>query len=371
MKIGYDAKRAFNNFSGLGNYSRTLIRQMKKYFSKNEYFLYTTRHPETDSNSLISDTSLRVPNSITGKTIPSLWRTYGINKDILKDKIDIYHGLSNELPIGIRKTGAKSVVTIHDLIFMRFPDLYKPIDRMIYQKKMEYSVKAADHIIAISEQTRNDLLSYTKADPTKISVVYQSCNAIFQNIANEKDKTIIRQKYNLPKKFLIYVGTIEKRKNLLSVLKALYEGSLEIPLIVIGKETPYAQIIQHYIREKGIKNIHFLKNIPNEDLPVLYQMAEIFIYPSEFEGFGIPVLEAITSGVPVIAGKGSCLEETGGEGSWYVNPEDINTLSLMIRELHNDPAKRSNMIEMGIKHSKNFNDEKISSQLNSIYARLL
>lgn len=371
MKIGYDAKRAFKNFSGLGNYSRTLIRQMKEFFPENEYYLYTAKLPDTNSNFLIDHNSLRIPHTITGKAFPSLWRSYGINKDILKDKIDIYHGLSNELPIGISKTGAKSVVTVHDLIFMRFPGLYKPIDRTIYKKKLEYAVKAADHIIAISEQTKNDLLVYTNADPKRMSVVYQSCNPIFQNIASEEDKRIILKKYNLPETYLIYVGTIEKRKNLLSILKALHEGNLDIPLVVIGRETPYAQIVHQYIQEKGIKEVYFLKNVPNEDLPILYQMAETFIYPSEYEGFGIPVLEAITSGVPVIAGKGSCLEETGGEASLYVNPEDIASLSRMIKDLHNDPEIRKNMIEKGLKHAENFSDQKISSQLNSIYARLL
>jgi glycosyltransferase involved in cell wall biosynthesis len=204
-----------------------------------------------------------------------------------------------------------------------------------------------------------------------MSVVYQSCNPIFQNIASEEDKRIILKKYNLPETYLIYVGTIEKRKNLLSILKALHEGNLDIPLVVIGRETPYAQIVHQYIQEKGIKEVYFLKNVPNEDLPILYQMAETFIYPSEYEGFGIPVLEAITSGVPVIAGKGSCLEETGGEASLYVNPEDIASLSRMIKDLHNDPEIRKNMIEKGLKHAENFSDQKISSQLNSIYARLL
>ncbi len=371
MRIGYDAKRAFKNFSGLGNYSRTLITQMKIHFPENEYFLYTSRIPGPGLKDLTENAPPRYPQSTLGKSIPSLWRSYGISQDIQQDKIDVYHGLSNELPLGIGKTGAKSVVTVHDLIFLRFPELYKPVDRFLYRKKLEYCVENADHIIATSEQTRNDLLDFVAADQYKISVVYQPCNPIFKNRPEEGDKEKIRQTYNLPSSYLLYVGTIEKRKNLLSIIRALHEENIQIPLVVVGKETAYAKKVHQYIEEKGVKNILFLKNVPNQHLPVLYHMAKIFIYPSEFEGFGIPVLEAVTSGVPVIAGKGSCLEETGGVGSRYIDPEDIESIGDTIRELLDNPDVRENMIEKGLQHAEHFNGKTIAQQLNYIYDSLL
>jgi hypothetical protein len=176
MRIGYDAKRAFNNFSGLGNYSRTLIRQMQLRFPDNQYILYT---PSVDSELEIpipENTIIITPEEFTEKLFPSIWRSFGLAGRAQKDKLDIYHGLSNELPSGIAKSGVKSVVTIHDLIFFRYPELYKPIDRMIYRRKLEYCVKSADMIIAVSEQTRNDLLRFSSASPGKITVAYKSCN---------------------------------------------------------------------------------------------------------------------------------------------------------------------------------------------------
>jgi glycosyltransferase involved in cell wall biosynthesis len=317
------------------------------------------------------NTRIITPEGFAAKRFPSMWRSFGLAGRVQKDKIDIYHGLSNELPSGIAKSGIKSVVTIHDLIFFRYPELYKPIDRMIYTRKLEYCVKSADMIITVSEQTRNDLLRFSSASPGKITVAYQSCNQSYLIKADENKKSEVKAKYLLPEKYLLYVGTIEERKNLLTIVKALYEGRIDIPLLVIGKETPYASTVKSYIENKGMKTIHFLKNIPNEDLPVIYQMSEIFIYPSSFEGFGIPVLEALNSGVPVIAGQGSCLEETGGESSVYINPLDSGELAESIVRILNSPDLRKKMVSAGYIHAEKFSQENTINELNKVYEGLI
>jgi glycosyltransferase involved in cell wall biosynthesis len=202
-------------------------------------------------------------------------------------------------------------------------------------------------------------------------VAYQSCNQAYLIKADENKKLEVKAKYSLPKKYLLYVGTIEERKNLLTIVKALHEGRIDIPLLVIGRETPYASEVKSYIENKRMKNIHFLKNIPNEDLPVIYQMSEIFIYPSSFEGFGIPVLEALNSGVPVIAGKGSCLEETGGESSVYINPLDSGELAESIVRIVNSPDLRNKMISAGYIHAEKFSQENTINELNKVYEALI
>ena len=160
MKIAYDAKRAFRNYSGLGNYSRTVINAMSKYFPENQYCLYTPRTGYNYNDFPPKDAKIISPEKMLDKKFSSYWRSYKIHLSLLQEKIDIYHGLSHELPVHIKKSGAKSIVTIHDLIFFRYPELYKRIDRSIYKKKYKHAVNVADKILAISQQTKRDITSF-------------------------------------------------------------------------------------------------------------------------------------------------------------------------------------------------------------------
>jgi glycosyltransferase involved in cell wall biosynthesis len=371
MKIGYDAKRAFLNFSGLGNYSRNIISLVSRYYPSDEIRLYTPRTGRIIPDFPPEASIVHQPRSFWARRFPSLWRTAGLTADLKKDKTDIFHGLSNELPLNIEKSGIRSVVTIHDLIFIRYPELYNRIDRNIYVKKLKYAVKAADRIIAASEQTKKDIIEFTGADNKKISVVYQSCDPSFLTRPDDSVLNAVRTKYNLPEQFMLYVGTIEKRKNLLSVLMAMHEMNIGKPLVVIGKETAYASEVYEFIRKNRIENIHFLKGIPSGELPAIFRLAVLFVYPSSFEGFGIPVLEALNSEVPVIAGMGSCLEETGGPLSIYIDPADTRKLGKEILRVLNDESLRMRMINAGLKHAENFTGELTTRKLHELYESLL
>ncbi len=371
MRTGYDAKRAFHNLSGLGNYSRNIITLMSRYYPSDEYYLYTPGIRENTGQFLPSGAILRTPETFLSKKFGSVWRSVCLAKSLQKDRIDIYHGLSNELPLKIKGTGVRSVVTIHDLIFIRFPELYNRIDRNIYRRKVNYAVRTADRTIAISEQTKRDIIEFTNIKPEKISVIYQSVDPAFGKKSDSRHLSSIRDRYNLPADFMLYVGTIEKRKNLLNVVRAMVEGRVDLPLVVIGRETEYASEVHAYIRKHDVRNVLFLKNVPSDDLPSIYQLAILFVYPSSYEGFGIPVLEAITSGIPVIAGKGSCLEETGGPDSVYVDPLDIGELSVQIKRLAGDEHLRRTMVEKGKRFAEQFSGENTTRKLHELYESLI
>ncbi len=183
MRIGFDAKRAFSNNTGLGNYSRDAIRVLSIFYTDNKYFLYTPKAKENNRLTFLNDstnTFVRTPQSLLNKALKSYWRSKSIVRDLFTNKIDIYHGLSHELPIGIEKTNIKTVVTIHDLIFKRFPRNYRSIDRKTYDIKYKYAVKHADLTIAISEQTKQDIVEFYKINPENIKVIYQSCHENFR-----------------------------------------------------------------------------------------------------------------------------------------------------------------------------------------------
>ncbi|MBA7543225.1 D-inositol-3-phosphate glycosyltransferase [subsurface metagenome] len=285
--------------------------------------------------------------------------------------MDIYHGLSNELPLALHQSAIKSVVTIHDLIFMRYPRWYKPIDRVIYKNKFGYSSRIADRIIAISKQTKSDLVNYLNIDEKKIEVIYQGCNESFRQVLSENDKLKVKEKWQLPEEYILYVGTIEERKNLLSVIKSLHLGKISVPLIVVGRQTGYYGKIRKYIDQHSLKQIHFLKEVPVTDLPGIYQMASLFIYPSVFEGFGIPVLEALYSRIPVITSKGGCFCEVGGELSVYVDPGDIDEIIDAIVRILTNKQLRDEMKDTGYTHAQQFSNERIAGQIMALYKRLL
>jgi glycosyltransferase involved in cell wall biosynthesis len=372
ITIGFDAKRAFFNSSGLGNYSRNLLSSFAEYYPENTYYLFT---PKTKNRFVLANEEkfrLIAPDLFLFKLVSPLWRSIYMTNDIARIKPEIFHGLSHELPVGIERTGVKSVITVHDLIFMRFPEYYKWIDSKIYTRKLINACRISDRIIAISNQTKEDLMSYLKVPPDKISVIYQSCNPVFRNNFTEEYNLEIRKKYNLPERYLLYVGTIEERKNLLGIVKGLHSSNIDIPLIVIGRKVrSYYENILSYIASNKLSNIIFAESILNTELPIIYRNAECFIYTSFFEGFGIPLLEALVSGTPVITSKGGCFSEAGGPGSIYVDPANHEEIGEAISKVTGNKGLRDKMINIGTEHSKKFNDDIIASDYMKFYHSII
>jgi len=373
MKIAFDAKRAFYNNTGLGNYSRNTIRQLSTYYPQNEYLLYTPSTSKSIKFERALNTKIITPFSFTGKLFKSYWRSYLINSQINYEKPDIYHGLSNELPYGINgQKRTKAIVTIHDLIFKRFPTLYKAADRKIYDRKFKYAAEVADTVIAVSQQTANDLQEFYKINSEKIRVVYQGCNPVFYNMVDDKTKSEIKNKFNLPSEFILYIGTIEERKNLLRIVKAICDNNIKMSLVVIGRKTKYFEIVNEFILNNKLeKQIIFIENLLNTELPTFYQLAKAFVYPSIFEGFGIPILEALASGTPVITSEGSCFGEAAGSNSLFVNPNIVESIADGINKVLESKELRVNMIIEGRKHALKFTEDKVAKNLMKVYEQNL
>ncbi|MDR1632906.1 MAG: glycosyltransferase family 4 protein [Dysgonamonadaceae bacterium] len=373
MRIGFDAKRAVQNNTGLGSYSRFIIEALSEYYPDNTYFLFAPRQKVNDRlKTLISRSNVAFifPSGIS-KLLSSLWRIFGSKKKINKNCVEIFHGLSNELPVNIHSTGVKTVVTIHDLIFIRYPQYYHWIDRKIYLWKFRRACLKADAIIAVSECTKRDIISLFRIAEEKIKVVYQDCRPDFKWQISEEKQMQIAEKHQLPKRFILYVGSIEQRKNLLLAVKALSQIPEEIHLVAIGKSTPYQLEIAKYAHEMGLEyRLHIKNDFPFEDLPAVYQLSSVFVYPSFFEGFGIPVIEALSCGVPVIAATGSCLEEAGGPDSIYVDPLDDAALAAKIREVLENKDLAKEMVNRGLAYMKRFDSQKIAGEIMEIYQEL-
>ena len=371
MNIGFEAKRIFHNKTGLGNYSRDLIRILSQYFPENNYFLY---NPKDTSKKLFESNLINVfekkPTTAFYTKFYNLWRQKGVIQDLEKDKIHVFHGLSGEIPRGLRAKNIKSVVTIHDLIFVKYPELYSFVDRKIHFYKFKKAALEADVIVAISEQTKKDIVEFLAIKPSKIKVIYQGCHAIFKESFSENEFQEVALKYNLPKKFILNVGTIEKRKNVLLVIKAI--KNIDTTLIIVGKDTKYSQEVKDYIAENNLKNkIIFLYGLSLKELAIFYQMAQIFVYPSIYEGFGIPIIEALYSKTPVITTQGGVFPEAGGPNSIYVDSNNVQEMENAIQTLLQNKNLQIEMAQKGFDFVQQFNDEKIAFQMMDVYKTVL
>ena len=376
MRIGFDGKRAVQNFTGLGNYSRYIVDILCQFFPENKYVLYAPKKRENKRLDKLTkqyqQLQLSYPTTSSWKKLSSLWRIWGVTQQLEKEKIDIFHGLSNELPLNIHQSGVKSIVTIHDLIFLRYPQYYHSIDRKIYTYKFRKACENADKIIAISECTKRDIIEYFRIPADKIEVVYQGCDTSFTHPVTEEKKREVRAKYQLPEHYILNVGSIEERKNALSAVQALMMLPEQIHLVIVGRHTEYTDKIERFIKENKLEErVHIISNVPFDDLPAFYQLAEIFVYPSRFEGFGIPIIEALYSGIPVVAATGSCLEEAGGPDSIYVDPDDIKGMADAFKQIYADPERKKNMIEKGQIFAKRFAEEKQAEEILNIYKQLM
>ncbi|MGB0186856.1 MAG: glycosyltransferase family 4 protein [Flavobacteriaceae bacterium] len=367
MQIGYDAKRVFHNASGLGNYSRDLVRILATYYPKNNYHLYNPKKGKLDRWKTLPNTTEHQPRGIW-QWLHALWRQGPIVRQLKKDKIDLYHGLSGELPKGI---DIPSVVSVHDLIFYRYPKLYKSVEVAIHKQKVNHAVKTASKVVAISQQTKADLIKFTGLPESKIEVIYQGCHPVFKTTLSKKDLTAIAEKYQLPEKFVLFVGTLEARKNALSIAKALKETRCH--MVFVGKVKAYGEKLKAYVKDNNIEErVVFINHISIEDLAGIYQCATVFCYPSFFEGFGIPIIEALYSGVPVITTKGGCFSEAGGESSIYIDPTDENALCNAVKALYTESeSARKNRIQKGFEYAKQFNDEILAAKWNALYKNIL
>lgn len=369
--IGFDAKRIVRNGTGLGSYARTLVNAL----SENEHLQLNLYAPDEGRDDLRQQIVNRekvkfvYPEGLHFRFQRDLWRTKGVVKQLKEDGVQLYHGLSGELPAGLKAAGIPGVVTIHDLIFLRHPEYYHWWDVEIYRRKFKSTLKEASRIIAISECTKRDILYYGDFPEDKIDVIYQGCSNRFRKSVSEADKKRVKAKYNLSDNFILNVGSIEARKNVLLAVKAL--GCLldSFRMVIVGKHTKYTDEVIAYVKKNGLEDrVQILHGIPDDDLPVIYHLAKVFVYPSRYEGFGIPIIEAIQTGLPVVACTGSCLEEAGGPDCLYVSPDDVEGMANAIKQAI---AEKDVRVPRAQEYIKRFENSNLAAQVIEEYEKTI
>ncbi len=363
MKIGFDAKRAFYNNRGLGSYSRSLIEALVTLKPENEYHLYSPKYKNSAVFPQFNDAdnlTIHHQNHFSN----SYWRTFQMGHQISNDDLNVYHGLSNELPYS-KAFNTKYVVTIHDLIFLKHPQFYPWIDRSIYRWKVGNALKNADHVICVSENTRKDVLAYFNLPETKLSVIHPMCSSIFYAKFDEREKAQVITKYQLPEQFILSVGAGGSNKNLVTLYRALSLLPDSYHLVVIGHRKQNPEIAN------SLKSrIHFLGYLPEKDLAIVYNLTSITAFISLYEGFGLPVVESLAAGTPVVASGISGIPEALGPGGLLVEPTDHKKIAESIEAMVEDYKYNHQLSESGHQHSLQFRPVGKAQEVSDLYQSL-
>lgn len=350
IRVAFDAKRYFKNTTGLGNYARWLVDGIGQH--EVEPILAIAEQTDTEYEQINA-------SGFFARTFPSYWRSKGIVKALKSNNIDLWHGLSNELPFGIHRSGIPSVVTIHDLIQKRFPENYRWIDRSIYNAKLRYAQKRADAIITPSLQTKKDLISFYGTNEEKIHVI---------GIGIEKKGVL--QSQVTKGDYVLCVSSFTRRKNLIRLIKAFDAVELKgVPLIIAGKGGESLGRARKMAESRS--NIELKTDVSKNELSALYTGARFCVYPSLFEGYGIPVIEAFEHGKTLALSKISSLPEVAGEAAAYFNPRDIDQMSDAIKNLWFSDKYRLHLESMIPAELEKLDSHLLQKRIAEVYKSLI
>ncbi|MEN9448057.1 MAG: hypothetical protein RJA25_1347 [Bacteroidota bacterium] len=368
MVIGFDGKRLYDNKTGLGNYSRTLLHRLLTFYPNEEYKIFVHqkyfentpfKYPYFINNTIVSDAFSA-----------DLWRFKSMEIDITQYGVEIYHGLSNEIPE--LPNAVKKVVTIHDVIFHKLPKTFPFIDRQMYAYKTKKACHIADAIVVVSEQSKHDLIELTKTPEEKIHVVYPTWNKEYEHECSYVLKEEFFNRYGLPRDFVLYVGTISKRKNFLRLLQAMtLPENKDKHLVAVSNGGDEYEKAEAFIYEKNLEGrVFFLKDLPWYELPIIYHMSQGLIYPSIYEGFGLPILEALRCGKPVITSNLSSMPEVGGDACIFIDPMNVEEISAAINFIYYNLELAAEVKIKAMHQVQKFNPEKMTAKMMDVYKSL-
>lgn len=357
MNVGIDASRiAISERSGTENYTYNLIEALKRVDSVNKYTLYFNKLPQYFEITQPNVSTKYLP-------LPRFWTQGRLAWECLVNPPDVLFVPAHTLPI-IHRPGLKTVVTIHDLGSEFLAEYHKFPQKLYLNWSTRYAVAFATQIIAVSKSTKKDLTERLRAKTEKVSVVYEAVDQEFFNPRSEVEQANVLSKYGLKGDFLLFVGTVQPRKNLERLIEAFSKlKNRKIQLVIAGKPGwLYGDIYSAPVKFGVAEQVKFIGYVPNEELPGLYSSATALIFPSLYEGFGLPVLEAMACDCPVVVSKSSSLPEIVAEAGLYFDPNRVETIVDSLKLILSKNALRSEMIDEGRKQVKKFTWEKTAKE---------
>lgn len=374
MRITIDLSPAIHQKAGLGRYARTLAEHLIAQDQANQYtaFAYGTFKPELLPPSLRALPRANMPLGARPWRM-GVWLAHAlsVSLDRVFPSTDLFHATEHLLP---PFKNAKTIFTLHDLIFQFFPEYHLPLNRWFLVNAMPHFLRRADAIIAVSECTKRDAIANYQLRPEKINVIYEGVNPALTPERDEQKITQARARYAKNQPFLLFVGTIEPRKNIIALvdmLCTLRQRGYPHRLLIAGRKGWLYQSTFDHVKKSGMgSEVDFLDFVPDADLPALYTACDAFIFPSLYEGFGLPPLEAMACSAPVVCSNSSSLPEVVGDAALLVDPKDVSAIAAAVERVITDRALREELRAKGMKQAAKFSWERAASQTLRVYDKV-
>lgn len=374
--IGIDYTAAVHQAAGIGRYSRELVRALAASsleIDAPQFRLFVADASKAVQPALPGANCAWCPTRLTERWLSRLWYRLHLPLPIENwtGPLDLFHATDFFLPPV--RPGTRTIVTIHDLSFVRLPETVMPGMTNHLNQWVPHSVKRADHVIAVSEATRQDLIELYQTPPEKISVLYHGVTADFEPVIEPDSLSAVRQKYNLGQQpFILSVGTIQPRKNYQKLIQAFATLDPALALVIVGSRGwNYAEVFAEVTRQNVEERVHFLGFVADADLPALYSAASLFVYPSLYEGFGLPVLEAMACGTPVVASSQSALLEVVGEAGLLVDPGDVEAMAAAMTRVLTNTTLGLHLAQAGQVRAACFTWPGMATKLLSLYQQII
>ncbi len=376
MRIAIDAT-PITNRSGTGYYTQKLIEFLGRADSENKYVLFCPKGYKAD---LEHPGMFDYPNfrfielRSRSQAAVAIWRQLSLPAQLRKLKIDLVHFPSF---IASLRSDTPSVVTVHDLCFALFPEAFSTLRRIYYRSIIPQSVKRCDSVIADSDSTRKDILERLNAEDDRVRTVHLGVDPVrFFRVIRESERERLREQYNLPKEFILYVGTLEPRKNVARLIRAFDYGivsrGLSHHLVIAGRKGWLFDDIFREVRALNLEDrVHFPGFIPPSHLAALYSMTRALAYPSLYEGFGLPCLEAMSCGAPVITSDRSSLPELVGDCALIVDPTSVDSIAGALNKICSDDELHKVLSEKGPRRASHFSWLTTAKKTVEVYNRTI
>ncbi len=363
MRIGIDARLVYYSQAGIGQYILHLVNSLAEVDRENEYVLLQSRKDDT--------TILRQPNFRR----VSLWtpshhylERYSLNIELMRLGLDVLHSPDFIPP---HKPSCKSVITVHDLAFLLYPH-FLTRESARYYGHIDQAVRWTDHIISVSESTKRDTIQYLGVSEDKITVVYEAANPIFCPIDRAEARQQVRNRHGVDAPYILFVSTIEPRKNVPTLIRAVWQllecYKADVHLVLAGGKGWLFEDAFATVEELKLDSrVHFVGRVTSEDLLALYNAAELLAHPAFYEGFGLPPLEAMACGLPVVVSNVASLPEVVGDAGLLIDPHDVDELTVAMWRVLNEPDLRQEMRTRGLQQAARFSWERAARETLNIY----